>query len=296
MMSASEALLDRRVVGIVLNWHDEPSTVMCLESLVDAGLRRFYVIDNESSGQLRAAIAAAARLAVSSIELLELPENRGFAGGVNVALSLFAKSDFEAALVINNDAEWKSGDINLLLRRLVEPQTIAVAPFVENAEGEVISSGGVVGLRTMSVDDTAFPREPEFLTWACVLLSRAAVQSVGLLDERFFMYWEDVDWSFRARAAGYKVVVDSETRVTHRISSSHGRAGDRILMYSAAGLALFARKLGRRAYVGARVRVLSRLGRQIAAGNASGARAILRGWRFGRTVEESAYRTIHRLR
>src|SRR5690606_12590801 len=81
------------------------------------------------------------------------------------------------------------------------------------------------------------------LTWACVLLRPSAVSGVGLLDERYFMYWEDVEYSQRLTAAGWRMQLALDAHATHATSSSHARSQGATAMYSVAGLLTYAEGL-----------------------------------------------------
>ncbi len=64
--------------------------------------------------------------------------------------------------------------------------------------------------------------ESDWLTGCCLLMKRQALEKVGLLDERFFLYWEDVDWCLRLRAFGLQGVVERSGRICREISLSMG--------------------------------------------------------------------------
>lgn len=64
--------------------------------------------------------------------------------------------------------------------------------------------------------------EVEVMSGAFMLVKKEAVERVGLLDERFFMYGEDVDWCYRLKQAGYRLVYDPQTQVIHHKSASSG--------------------------------------------------------------------------
>ena len=265
------------IVAVVLNWRDPKSTRDCVDSLLqDEAIRVIHVVDNESSGELR-------EIASERVLVHEQAKNLGFSRGVNVGLRESLKDNADAVLVINNDAVLAQGAIVQLLQTLSADDSIGlVAPVVINPDGSPQSTGGRFRAHTASTTDRAGPSETNYLTWACVLIPRNTLARVGLLDEAFFMYWEDVDYGLRVTDEGLGLkVVDSAT-VVHAKSASHSRAGSAIDTYSAHGLVVLARKRrGVLLFVGMPLRIIARLFRRLAGRRFDGARAVIRGVRSG---------------
>jgi GT2 family glycosyltransferase len=276
--------------AVVLNWKDPGSTIECIESLLaDKGIRRVVVVDNESDGELRGRLAEV--LSSSRVELIELSENRGFAAGINEGISCVRSRGAEFIVVVNNDAQWCVGNLEIALAEFkADPKLGAVAPFVYDPKGALLSSGGRLNPWTMSIEDRAFPGEPDFLTWAVVVVRGECIAAAGTLDERYFMYWEDVEWGERVRRLGWRLRVVSEMKSTHAISSSHSRAGSRIRLYSVAGLSRFvhSRRPGI-VWVGGYVRLAARLSSRILAGQPRLALLMLDAWFRAARMSGPAY-------
>lgn len=66
------------------------------------------------------------------------------------------------------------------------------------------------------------PFESDFITGCALLVKRKVIEKIGFLDERFFLYWEDVDWGLRAKKAGYRNVLVPSAHIWHKISVSTG--------------------------------------------------------------------------
>jgi GT2 family glycosyltransferase len=199
------------------------------------------------------------------VGLIEQQANLGFSRGVNIGMRAALKSDAEAVLVINNDAVVVPGCVDVLVRAWqARPSVGLFAPLVLNTDGSEQSTGGVFRPGRGSVVELS-ERPPNYLTWACVLVPRSTLETIGLLDERFFMYWEDVDFGLRLGDAGLAVEVVPQAAVLHARSVSHSRAGAKIDRYSMHGLTLLSLKRGgRAAWIGLPIRfagrVVSRLG------------------------------------
>jgi GT2 family glycosyltransferase len=215
-----------RVLVVVLNWNGAADTLACLESLAAADYPAFatLVIDNGS----RSSVAPAVRQRFPATACVELPANLGYAGGNNVGLRRALAEGYDFACVLNNDTVVDPGFLGAAV-------AAASAPRVAAAGGKVVSFddpgrlwmtyGSVTyrqslirlegwGERDRGQFDTA--REVEWVPGCAVLLSCAALADVGLFDERFFAYHEDVDWCTRARERGWRIVYAPEAVVRHR--------------------------------------------------------------------------------
>ena len=226
----------RRVAAVTLNWRDASGTVDCLKSLCAIPrIDLVVVVDNESDGRLRECVDQAGLDAI----VIEHRENRGFAGGTNPGLRAALRAGADYILAINNDARIDASAVDALVRSMDEPSVGAVGPTILNPDGTIQTSG--VGWRFggLLVDQNAATSDLASLTWACVLLRSDALRSVGLLDERFFMYWEDFEHSRRLVDGGWKLAVSDEAHVVHELSRSRSSAGLRLTTYSAWGLLTF---------------------------------------------------------
>lgn len=281
----------QRTAAVVLNWRDTEQTRTCIASLLAEPLiEHIFVVDNESSGQLRAVLAAGP---AERLTLIEAAENRGYSAGVNLGLRAALEHRYDSFLMINNDAVLHPGALGQLRDALnVDPRLAIVGPTILNPDGTPQSTGSRVNRVTFATSSLAGPGQLDYLTWACVLLPRATLDTVGLLDERYFMYWEDVDYGFRVTASGAGQRCVPEAMVTHNVSSSHRSAGTAIREYSALGLSVFARSRGLGIKTGARVRIALKVGKQVARGNPRLARGLLAMWQLGKRIEAPAYEAL----
>jgi len=242
---------------VVLAWNGLALTRATLDSLarcrVPAGWRtRVIVVDNGSSDGSPAAIAAG----YPWVELIALPENRRFAGGNNVGLARALEDGADAVMLLNNDVQADPGLHEKLLAALEErPDAGAAAPLIYHAAPTdlVWYAGGRCvpalahashrGLRGRDRGQYRSVEETGYLTGCCLLATAEAWRKVGLLDERYFIYAEDADWSLRARAAGYRLLFVPTARLWHEVSASSGGGSNPWKVYQRlrANALLFAR-------------------------------------------------------
>jgi GT2 family glycosyltransferase len=229
-----------RVAALLLNWRRADLTLRCLRDLlaVAAPPMRVFVLDNGSGpdevAALRAGVAAAAP-GPHALELVELPANLGFTGGMNEGFRRAAAAGLPYALVLNNDLRLPPGFLSPLVATLAnDPAVVAVGPTVLHPDGTVWSQGGErrfgpngIALRghgKAPAPTTAGPEEVGFLPGACVLFRLDAVAAVGGFDDAYFMYWEDVDLCERLRARGGRIVWLPWVRIEHAAGQSAGGA------------------------------------------------------------------------
>jgi len=265
------------VVAVVINWKDATRTIKCVSELriADADMA-IVVVDNESSGEFARQIANTDL--GSSITLIPVPLNKGFAGGMNEAFLHIKNWDYQFVLAINNDAAVDKSALAGLLDCMTRDSTLGiVAPRVVNSDGSLQSAGATVIPWRAGIKHSVTPESIDYLTWACVLLRRSMLDEVGMLDERFFMYWEDVDYGIRARAAGWKLAIDSTSSATHELSASRSKAGNALTTYYVWGLGVMAAKWGGPWWGGAVIRALGILAKRIVRLDFHGAAAVAAG-------------------
>jgi len=221
------------VVIILVNWNGKDVTLDCLASLHDITYRNrsILVVDNASTD----GSADAFRSAFPGVEVLALHENRRFAGGMNAGIRHALAGGAELLALMNNDTVVDRNFLGPLVDRLrSDPSTGMVVPKIYYHDppdriwfaGSVISmwTGTMrhVGIREVDTGqyDTAGPAD--YATGCCILTSRELVERIGTLDETYYMYSEDADWSMRARQAGYRIMYEPRARIWHRLSVSAG--------------------------------------------------------------------------
>jgi GT2 family glycosyltransferase len=279
------------LAAVTLNWRDLGSTVHCVDSLLAQDISvHVYVVDNESDGRLAADFSERYG---PQVTVIEVPENRGFAAGMNLGLRAALDDGASAILAINNDATASPGALQLMEQCLLDPSVGIVGPQIVNPDGSLQSQGCT--LKAWGAKSGEAPRNDrvDFFTWACVLLRADMLESIGLLDESFFMYWEDADFGVRLKKAGWNLSFCSPARITHALSASHGRAGVRIGFYSTLGLQRMARIHGGAWRIWVPYRVLGRVVVALAQLNVAYAKAVLAGARFGRADVAVAYTKLN---
>jgi GT2 family glycosyltransferase len=288
-----------RVSAVVLNWKDDARTARCVASLSEADrIDHLFVVDNESAGTLGPLLTSALSTSQKRWSLLEHPDNRGFAGGVNPALQASVDGGFEATLVINNDAVIDSASVTTLLDALTADSRLGlVGPRILLPSGEEESAGGYTSaLRGATSHHGPAGSAPDFVTWACVLVRSEAVRAVGVLDESFFMYWEDVDYSVRLSAGGWTFAICAEATAVHEISTNKSSYPIAIKAYHTWSGLIFARKHRGKWLVGSIVWLATSAAANLLRRRPAALRALVKGIALARERAVPAYTSALRQR
>ncbi len=270
------------VVVVVLNWNGWPDTVRCLQSLEETDYEpcQVVVVDNGSTDDSVVRLRSLCRAVV-----LETGKNLGFAGGNNVGIRYALEQGARYVWILNNDTVVARDALSALVRAAErDPDIGAVGAVIWAMDGSRVLAhgGGCVDLRNgRSWYVTDGKNDVAYITGASMLIRTDALHKVGLFDERFFLYWEDTDLSFRLRAAGWRLAVAADARVWHRESGTVGEATYLKGRYYSRGLVLFLRKHTRTPVVPA-VRALRReIARAVRRRQWEVQRAVVRGWLEG---------------
>jgi GT2 family glycosyltransferase len=215
---------------IVVNWNGETLLAPCIDSLLAQSYPRLeiIVVDNASTdGSLR----LLGERYGGKIRLVLNRENLGFTGGNNAGIAVATGA---YVLLINNDAVADPGWAAALVREAeADPQIGMCAskivlfddPTVIDSVGLLLARDGLGrGRGRLERDDGRFDRAVDvLLPSACAALyRRAMLDEIGLFDEEFFMYCEDVDLGLRGRVAGWRCRYAPDAVVRHHYSKSAG--------------------------------------------------------------------------
>lgn len=241
---------------ILLNYNSEDDTALCLNSLAHIHTKHqvsIIVVDNSS----RKSASLAKKAENGEIVYLKQETNTGFTGGNNAGIKYACQQGADYVLLLNNDTIVSEGLIDLLIktsrhyndRALVSPK-IYFAPGYEfhkdryppSSRGRVIwyagglidwanvyaSHRGVDEVDTGQYDTTV---ETAFISGCCMLIPQPVIETVGVLDCAYFLYYEDVDYCMRVQKKGYKIIYEPSAILWHKNAQSSGSSGSTIHVY-----------------------------------------------------------------
>lgn len=226
------AFIPKESVAIILvNWNGYDFTRSCLESLrkVDFPDFQVIVVDNASLNQEGKRL----KKAFPEIELIENTENLGFAGGNNVGIRYALEQGFTHVMLLNNDTEVEPDFLGEMVRSFNQnPGLGVVQPLIlfMHDPKKIWSAGGkwipalgraiTLGDRHPICDYRFKKSQLDWATGCCMLISREALLKTGLLNEQYFAYFEDVEWSLRFRKVGFRIALAEKAIVCHEAGAS----------------------------------------------------------------------------
>lgn len=216
---------------VIVNWNTGRLLAECLETIYAQTLREAFeviVVDNASSD----GSATSAGQEFPQAKIILSQANLGFAAGNNLAIR---QSSGNQALLLNPDTRLKPGALQTMLDfQLAHPRSGAAGPRLLNPDGslqpscspepslrgELMRLFHLKGVRqdgyyAMQDWDLEMPRKVDTLLGACILVRREALDEVGLMDEGFFMYSEEVDLCTRLRKSGWELYWLPRAEVIH---------------------------------------------------------------------------------
>jgi GT2 family glycosyltransferase len=220
-----------RTAAVVVDWRRPEDTLDALNSLVAMAPQPdlLVCVENGSSAEEIARVRARAP---STTKMVELRENIGFAGGVNLGVSHALDAGAKWILLLNNDATVDRNCLGRLLTEVNGDAHVATAgPAISFADrpdrlwfggGDVSDWFAFSRHRGLMAPSKQPPPSADtgFITGCCMLLSAAAWREMGPFRADFFAYYEDAEWCQRVRAGGWRCRYVGEVLCTHAVSAS----------------------------------------------------------------------------
>lgn len=235
--------LAKQVYIVLLNWNGWRDTIACVESCLALLYPRFRIIivDNGSTDGSEAIL----RERFPGIELIQTGANLGFAGGNNVGIRYALEQGADYVWLLNNDTVVDAAALSALVQTAEGDAAIGMVgskilyhdnPRLLWYAGAVLDPGRPYATHHRGLNEEDLGQyDAECVTGyitGCSLLARKEMAAaVGLLDAGLFLYFEDVDWSARATAAGWKLIYCPGSLVYHKVSLSVGGAASPMLLY-----------------------------------------------------------------
>jgi len=219
---------------ITINWNGLEDTLESLDSLYKIKYPNYniIVVDNGSHNNEPELI----KEKFPDLQLIKNKENKGFAIANNQGMRIALEHDAKYILLLNNDTTVKNDFLNILVEYAEHNKDVGiVSPKILYYNSERIWSMGTKIRYIFGIpihifngkNSTEINRiiEPDFASGCAMLIKKEVINKIGLLDQDYFSYTEDADFSYRARKAGYKIMVIPESIVWHKKSASAGIKG-----------------------------------------------------------------------
>lgn len=246
-----------KIVLIIVHYKGEVDTLECLDSVsqtIQNGNQLYiYIIDNSQTSELQ---NKTKRYSLP-IKYIQSPQNLGFAQGVNIGIQEGQKIDVDYFLLLNSDTTVPTDFLTTLIKfanthkeySLISPK-IYFSPgyefhkekYKKEERGKVIwYAGGMLDWQNMyashrgvdEVDKEQYDKDTvtDFATGCCMLMRKEVVEKIGLFDKNYFAYFEDVDYSQKAKQAEFRIGFTPNSFLWHKNASSSGKPGSPIHVY-----------------------------------------------------------------
>lgn len=243
---------------LIVNYNSQKDTKECLESLAAVKAENakinVIVLDNAS----RDIFTLPSHLSEKRFEVVRSESNLGFTGGNNLLIKYaLDKYNSDYLLLLNNDTIVDKNFVTALLKQSHErPEQGLICPKIYFAKGSEFHAssytseqkghviwygGGSIDWPNLlafhrgvdEVDRGQFDRQltSDFATGCTILVKREVLEKIGVFDEQFFLYLEDVDLSVRAQKAGYDIGFCADAKVWHKNAGSSGGSGSPLQQY-----------------------------------------------------------------
>jgi GT2 family glycosyltransferase len=214
---------------IIPNWNEREDTLDALASLKIQSLKHIViVVDNNSSDGSNDAI----KTSFPDTVIIKNSKNLGFAGGVNPGLKYCLENGYTHAALLNNDAVADSRWLKQLYNTAIDKSAGIVTSRIATTDNHIDSTGdqytswGLPYPRGRNEPDSKNYLKTEEVTAAsggASLYSMDMLRQIGLFDEDFFAYYEDVDISLRAQLRGWRIYYQPKAKVRHKIGTTSAK-------------------------------------------------------------------------
>jgi GT2 family glycosyltransferase len=224
-----------KVTIIILHMKEKLCIVDCVGSLNKITYQNFDIIVVHNGPEDTALRDALSTISQHITKVIDTEENLGFARGNNFGIRQALKDGAEYILLLNDDTEVAPDFLTKLMKTAeVQQDAGMLGPkvFLYDQPKKIWFAGARFDQRACEIVTSEFDRtgkhedsnfvESDYVTGCALLVKRKVVEKIGLLDERFFLYWEDVDWGLRCIKAGFKNLIVTRSLIWHKASASSG--------------------------------------------------------------------------
>ncbi len=223
------------VVIVVINWNNARDTLACIDSLDKLNYTNYHVLvlDNGSNDNSLTELDKATK-DLSHFTVIETGDNLGFSGGVNFGISEAQKLRADYIWLLNNDVEVAPDCLGKLVQAMQVNPDVAIAGskiFLADRKDTIWHAGATfakytgqpkhLGLGVLDNNlDYSTDKFVDYVTGCSLMLREDLTNKIGVMDDRFYLYYEEADLCYRARKLGFKILYVSESRLWHKVAGS----------------------------------------------------------------------------
>ena len=227
----------KKVAIIILNFKVKEDTCRCIESVQNSDYKnlQIIVVNNSFDDELEEEIKN-----FKDVLFIQNKENLGFTGGNNVGVKYALLSGADYIFILNPDTLIDKDCISALIKTVNVGDILGPKIYFANSKkiwyaGGILDKLNVIGKHrgVDEIDKAQYENteETDYVSGAAMFVKRKVFDSVGLFDEKYFLYYEDADLSERVKNAGYKIIYAPAAIIWHKNAGSAGGSGSRLQDY-----------------------------------------------------------------
>ena len=234
----------------IVYYQDQESLLNLLVSLEQQSVKpgHVFITDNNSDQSL------SLRNYSFTVQITKLDENKGFAAGANVALKNAINNNFNNLMLLSQDVILDSSSAAQMVAELVSSKGIVFPTMYNRNTNQVFSKGGSVNKISGSIKllTSRTPKNPEWADGSCLVFTKEVFNSIEGFYEKFFMYFEDVDFCYRVKSKGFALKhVDTKVSQTPKGPNPLLRSKNSVIFARRTGSILLKSSVTKRNILGA---------------------------------------------
>lgn len=229
-------------VGIVLvNYNGEKFQNDCIKTIKAMTYKNYeiIVVDNDSKDKSIELL----RKEYPQVKIIETGVNFGVAKGNNIGISAALYYECEYILLLNNDTEVEVDMLENMIKRANKKSLVTCKIYYFHKKDLIWCAGGKInwnkatpehfGVDEIDKGQCDKSKFVEYTPTCCLLIHKDVFDEVGLMDEKYFMYYDDIDFVVRANKLGYKIWYEASAKLWHKVNSSSGGSESKTAVYYA---------------------------------------------------------------
>ncbi|MDY4836177.1 MAG: glycosyltransferase family 2 protein [Lachnospiraceae bacterium] len=219
-----------KVYIIILNYNNAEDTLKCIDSIKCIRHRHYHivVVDNNSSPKC---IQQLEQNLGEDVTLIKNSDNNGYAAGNNVGIKYALQNSANYIVILNNDVIVNETSFEPCLKLLKENDDVAIAgpAIVDYSSGKLQSTGSMINFNKLTTPLINYDKEYipssalvdcDYVGGACLVFKSSLIDKIGLMPENYFLFWEEVEWCYKAKKQGLRVLCNLESFVLHKGSAT----------------------------------------------------------------------------
>lgn len=231
--------MSKKVAIVLVNYNGEKFQNECLESIYKMEYKNFDVIliDNGSKDNSIQMV----KDNFEDVIIIETGKNNGIARGNNIGIEYALNNNYEYILLLNNDTEVDKYMLGNMMEKADENTAVTCKMYYFEPKDVIWCAGGQINWKIGTTthfgenekDNGKFDKSKyvEYTPTCCLLIHNNIFKKVGMMDEKYFMYYDDTDFCTRLNKNGYKIWYEASAMLWHKVSSSSGGLESKISIY-----------------------------------------------------------------